>query len=177
MQAYMHAVKVDHASDRLTNFSKGCCLVTFIKELFVKKYATDVLQSILDNIKSAMKFEQAYHNTFLCFTHFVKAADDTATTSHTLFAAFIQGMAFVGSSQIAVDIMIPILLDDNDTLKEFSISILFIQAKWHKEVCSVNTYIIDQKTLKLFPWDNSKDKQPYITLIAELGAQPELPTA
>jgi hypothetical protein len=72
------------------NFSKGCKLTTFIKHPFSDNYANQILNSIPDNIKWSTTFAEAFKDAIVRFTHFGKMADDTGTTTHAMFAAFVR---------------------------------------------------------------------------------------
>jgi hypothetical protein len=177
-EAYRRAVQEDHPKDIYhCNFSKGCKLTTFIKKLFSKGYANQVLNSVPDNIKSSITFEARFKNAIVRFTHFGKMADDTGTTTHAMFAAFVRCMAVIcWSSQEVADILIPILLEEKEKLEESVMTGLLIQIKWRNRHGSSIQYQINQTELGFFPSD-SLDERPYIALVAELGLQPPISAA
>ncbi|KAH7908450.1 hypothetical protein BJ138DRAFT_1157601 [Hygrophoropsis aurantiaca] len=172
MKAYLKAVRADHQRDSEVTFSKGCSLVTFVSELFTDRFSSDVLSSTPDKMVDGVAFADAFKNSVVRFTHFVKAADDSATTTFAMFAAFVRGMAMVGhSSQEMVDIVIPILLKRNDRLAEPAMTALLVQVKRRAQKGTPSAYAIEQSRIRLFP-AGSEDARPYITLVAELGVQP-----
>jgi hypothetical protein len=173
-EAYRHAVRQDHPNDPQPHFSKGCDLITFVNQLFSEPYATNVLDSVPDNLKSSTTFANAFKNAVVRFTHFTKLADDTGTTTNAMFAAFVRGMAFIcWSSQNIIDLLIPVLLTRAGTLGESTMTGLLIQVKRRKSKGSVIDYEIDQKALSFFPpsAEGTPDTRPYVTLVVELGVQ------
>jgi hypothetical protein len=166
-EAYRRAVRQDHPEKSPLNFSQGAKLTTFIKELFSVEYAETILGSIPDNVKSSMSFASVFKEAIVRFTHFGKMADDAATTSYAMLAAFVRCMAVIGwDRQKTVDILIPILLRPKEPLAESVMSGVLIQVK-HRE--KAGRYDIDQTTLNFFP--DKGDNRSYVTLIAELGIQ------
>ena len=208
MGAYVDGVLQDLGSDKGAGiiFSKGCKLTTFIEQLFEDDHAERILDAKPDNILSATTFRQAFAQSMVRFTHFVKAGDPDMMTSEAMFAAFIRGMAFIGyQTQLAVDFAIPVLLNREDTLQEFAMSAILIQVKRHVRGRGVGTYKFRQEDVDLFPLQTKvgepqakaeelqgegkgkgkaeepqgepkepwNDERPYITLIAQLGIEPE----
>ncbi|KAF9519221.1 hypothetical protein BS47DRAFT_1482200 [Hydnum rufescens UP504] len=166
-EAYRRAVRQDHPDKSPLNFSQGAKLTTFIKQLFSAECAETILECIPDNVKSPMRFASAFEQAIVRFTHFGKMADDTATTSYAMLAAFVRCMAVIGwDRQETVDILIPILLRPKEPLAESVMSGILIQVKRREQA---GTYQIDQTTLDFFP--DKGDNRPYVTLIAELGIQ------
>jgi len=170
-EAYRRAVRKDYPNELQHNFSRGCKLITFIRTLFSDACAKQVLDSVPDNIKSSTTFATAFENAIVRFTHFGKMADDTATTTHAMFAAFVRCMAVIcWSSQKSVDLLIPVLLKPREKLQESVMTGLLIQVKRRRAKGSVIQYAIDQDALGFFPAP-TKTVRPYITLVAELGVQ------
>jgi hypothetical protein len=170
-EAYRRAVKRDYPNDSPRIFSKGCKLVTFVSELFAEDPAKRILDTVPDNVKSDVKFAQAFKKSIIRFTHFGKLADDSGTTTTAMFAAFVRCMAVIcWSSQDVVDFLIPVLVDRTKTVTESKMTGLLIQVKRRKAKGSTAKYEINQKTLGFFPAD-STDRRPYFTLVAELGVQ------
>ena len=181
MGAYMDGVLQDLGSNRGEGiiFSKGCKLTTFIEQLFEKGHAKRVLDAKPDNILSATTFRQAFAQSMVRFTHFVKAGDPDMMTSEALFAAFIRGMAFIGyQTQQAVDFAIPVLLNKEDALQECAMSAILIQVKRRVKGRGPGVYDLCQEDVDLFPpqGEGSADKRPYVTLIAQVGMEPEKDT-
>jgi hypothetical protein len=174
-EAYRRGVRTDHAKDSPYNFSKGCKLTTFMKELFSKDYAKQILDSVPDNIEISTTFQTAFEDAIVRFTHFGKMGDDTGTTTHAMFAAFVRCMAIIGwSSQETVDILIPVLLDCKDKLSESAMTGLLIQVKRRKKSGTTQKYEIYQKKFQFFPSSADTTEaatRPYVTLVAEVGVQ------
>ncbi|KAH7925110.1 hypothetical protein BV22DRAFT_1129298 [Leucogyrophana mollusca] len=171
MDAYLRAVRTEQQDDLV--FSRGCGLITFIKELFTETYAGQILSSAPDNVHSTTKFAEAFKDARVRFTHFGKMADDTGATSPALLAAFIRGMAIIcWNSQDLVDVVIPVLLNPNDPLAVSSMTGILMQVKLRRNAGPVPKYAIDQKVVGLFAHTEEQDVlNPYITLVAELGVQ------
>lgn len=180
-EAHRRGVRKDHASDSPYHFSKGCKLTTFIEELFSEEYAKEILDSVPDNVKSSTTFRTAFKDAIVRFTHFGKMGDDTGTTTHTMFAAFVRCMAITGwSSQETVDVLIPVLLYCKEKLSESAMTGLLIQVKRRKKKGTKEKYAIYQEKLQFFPPPTNptkgpaaktKDPRPYVTLVAEVGVQ------
>jgi hypothetical protein len=171
-EAYRRAVRTDYPNDPQPNFSNGCKLITFIKELFSDDCAERVLNSVPDNVKSSATFATAFEDAVVRFTHFGKMADDTGTTTHAMFAAFVRCMAVIcWSSQNIIDLLIPVLLRRGDKLREPAMTGLLVQVKRRQVKGSTIKYEINQDELGFFPTDGTDDERPYITLVAELGVR------
>jgi hypothetical protein len=166
-EAYRRAVRNDNPNEPRLNFSRGCKLITFIKTLF----SDDCGTSVPDNIKSSTTFATVFEDAVVHFTHFGMMANDTATTTDAMFAAFVRCMAVIcWSSQKSVDLLIPVLLARGAKLQESVMTGLLIQVKRRRAKGSVIQYAIDQDALGFFPAP-TKAVRPYITLVAELGVQ------
>ena len=169
--AYDHAVERDHPPlnpETPPFYSQGCSAITFIEELFSDAYAQEILDSRPDNVKG-VTLREAFKTARIRFTHFVKMADDTGTTTAGMFAAFIRGMAIIShTGQTMVDAMIPIVLWDNH-LCEAVMTSFMLQFKRRIKAGTIAAYTIEQKTLRFFPEMPEAEPRPYITLIMELG--------
>ena len=166
-------MKQGHPNDSLSNFSKGCKLITFIMQLFSEAYADKILNCILDNLKSSTTFSEVFKNAVVHFTHFGKMADDSGTATYAVFVAFVRCMAFMTwSSQEVVNLLLPVLLMPREMLEESVITAVLIQVC--KKKGSVNAYMIDQKRFGFFPdcTGSTTDQHPYVALIVELGVLP-----
>ncbi|KAF8519711.1 hypothetical protein JB92DRAFT_2897710 [Gautieria morchelliformis] len=194
--AYDRAMEKDHPKGPQAPFySKGCNLTTFLEELFRDKHAEIILGSHPDNVKSHTTLRDAFKDAKVRFTHFVKMADDTATTTEAMYAAFLRGMAIVchsnqymtvvcHSNQYMTDVMVPVLLWDEKLCEEVMTSIC-IQIKRRITAGTKQAYAIDDASLYLFPKPSEStskstnaraNSRPYITLIMELGVQQSTPS-
>ena len=162
----------DHPDDSQPHFSNGCKFTTFIKQLFSEEYANLILNSVPDNLKRTTTFADAFDDAIVRFTHFVRMADDTGTTTHVMWVAFVRCMAIIcWTSRKTVDIVIPVLLKRKSMIEESTMTGLLIQVKRRKDKGSVIQYEINQKEFGFFPADNTADCRPYVTLVAEVGVQ------
>ena len=81
MLAYDRAVETDYLAQfpndlQFENllYSRGCFVVTFIKELYQEAEAETVLNSVPDNLESGRTFRDAFGKARVRFTHFAKLA-------------------------------------------------------------------------------------------------------
>ncbi|KAH7906534.1 hypothetical protein BJ138DRAFT_621877 [Hygrophoropsis aurantiaca] len=173
MKAYLKAVRKEQRSRFAVTFSEGCSLVNFVSELFTELFSSQVLCNTPDNMVGGIVFQEASKDSVVRFTHFVKATDDSATTTHGMFAAFVRGMAMVcHPSQDLVDIVIPVLLNRNDLLAESAMTALLVQVKRRGRKGPGLAYAIGNRRSSLFSSADPEDARPYLTLIAELGTEP-----
>lgn len=177
VRAYMDGVLAelgDQATEFGIIFSRGCKLVTFIKELFAPEHTENVLAAVPDNIISATTFSEAFEDSMVRFTHFVKAGDEFALTTAGLYAAFARGAAFIAQqNQKYVDFVIPVLLNKAATIQESVMSAILIQVKRHTRASEPTKWTFSQKSIGLFPkaGDPTSQRRPYILLVAELGTE------
>jgi hypothetical protein len=171
-EAFRRGVLNDHPNDSQPHFSNGCKLTTFVKQLFSEEYANQILESVPDNLESSTTFADAFEDAIVRFTHFGRMADNTGTTTHAMWLAFVRCMAMIcWSSQRTVDIIIPVLIEQGNKIEESAMTGLLIQVKRRKEKGSHIRYGIDQKAVGLFPADSMAVSRPYVTLVAEVGVQ------
>lgn len=186
MLAYDRAVEADYRKEFPNDpnclkvlYSRGCSVITFIRELYSEKLAEVVLNSVPDNLKSGRTFRDAFKTARLRFTHFAKLADESGSTTEAMFAAFVRGMAFVGhDTQQLLDFILPVLLWD-ELLSEAVMTCIFISVKRRSRAGSLAAYAIAAETLKFFPdyvpltpeSELDPARRPYITIIMELGVQ------
>jgi hypothetical protein len=137
--------------------------------LFSDDCAELILNSVPDNVKSSTTFSAAFEDAVVRFTHFGRVKDNTGTTTHAMFAAFVRCMAVICcSTHNIVDLLIPVLLVRGETLRESVMTGLLIQIKWRDARGSAIQYEINQDALGFFPANISVDTRPYITLVAEV---------
>ncbi|KZP24260.1 hypothetical protein FIBSPDRAFT_1012129 [Athelia psychrophila] len=159
--------------------SRGVSLIAFIEELFGDR-AEHILDSIPDNTKSKVTFREAFKHAWVRFTHFGKMGDATGTTLAAARAAFIRCMAIIcRSGQMLVDFLLPIFFCPDGAkslLTEANMSALLIQVKRRAAKGAQAKYAINQSIIGFFP-DGTANQQPYVTLVMELGVQPNMPQA
>jgi hypothetical protein len=171
-EAFRRGVLNDYPDDSQPHFSNGCKLTTFVKQFFSEEYASQILESVPDNLQSSTTFADAFKDAIVRFTHFGRMADDTGTTTDAMWLAFVRCMAMIcWSSQRTVDIVIPVLLKQGEKIKESAMTGLLVQVKRRKNRGSRIRYGIDQKAVGLFPADSRANPRPYVTLVAEVGVQ------
>jgi hypothetical protein len=175
--AYRRAVVEESASGgKSPNFSAGCSLITFIKQLFSDPHAEMILECTPDNVQDGEKFKDAFRDTTLRFTHFITMSSRSNEGDHCpwtsiLWAAFVRGAAIIGgSTQDTTDFMIPVLDGKNDKIGDSTITAILILIKNKIQAGPINKYLIDAKALRLFPEDARKF-HPYVCLVmAETSA-------
>lgn len=197
LRAYMAAVMEDAGlpvseDQGLPPWRNGCSLVSFLKHLTAKDFHDVALNCRPDNVPagSGAPLDEAFKNAWVRFTHFARAADDSAMTTNMAWLAFTRGMAMIGwHSQIAVDVHIPVLLDKTAPIKEPNMSGILVQFKVREGPSNAAgvTMDADSKSLRYFPPagsrrdsfpDSRRDVEkervayrtrPYISLVMELG--------
>jgi hypothetical protein len=184
LDAYHRAVEFEHTTTTKNtplNFSAGCRLITFIKMLFTEKNAEMLLNSSPDNVEG-IPFKDAFKDALVCFTHFGKMTDDTGVTSTAAWAAFVRHMAIMcPNGHRSVNCILPVLLWDT-VLCEHVMTGVLVQLKQRKKAGTV-AGSIDEKEINFFPKTSEECShgstttpyRPYISLIMELGLQPNVP--
>ncbi len=129
LRAYIAAVK--QGQHMVDLWSGGCSLLGFLTALTGEEYFDQVMASVPDNVMDGATLQSRFGKSWVCFTHFARAADDSAMTSSMAWVAFVRGMAMIGckSSQHVVDVSIPILLDRDRPIEEANISAILVQFK------------------------------------------------
>lgn len=130
-KAYMDTIIAEQGPKK-TNFSKGCNFLQFLKALFAEGFYSLILECQPENnVVSPGKLADAFEHAVVRFTHFAKAADESAMTTRGMAMSFLRGAAIIGcTNQKMVDIAIPILLNSSDRIQEASMSAFLIQVKW-----------------------------------------------
>jgi hypothetical protein len=174
--AYRRAVVQENGGES-PNFSAGCSLVTFIKQLFSNPHAEMILEGIPDNVNDGEKFRDAFRDTTVRFTHFITMSSRSNDGDHCpwtsiLWAAFVRGAAIIGgSTQDAMDFMIPVLDGKNNKIIESTVTAIIIRVKNQIRGGQRNKYMIDAEAVGLFPKD-TRNCHPYVCLVMELGVVP-----
>ncbi|KAG8217190.1 hypothetical protein J3R82DRAFT_5272, partial [Butyriboletus roseoflavus] len=130
-KAYMEAIVAEQGSQGpQPNFSKGCSFLHFLKALFADGHHDRILKA---TGVEEHTLEDAFKDAVVRFTHFVKAVGDSVVETTAMELGFVRGSAFIcHNRQKDVDIVIPVLLDKDDTVAESSMSALLIQVKRRK---------------------------------------------
>ena len=130
--AYRRAV-IQESGGESPNFSAGCSLITFIKQLFSDPHADMVIGCKPDNVKDGEKFKDAFRDTTLRFTHFITMSSRSNGSDHCpwssiMWAAFVRGAAIIGkNTQDMTYFMIPVLDGKNDKIGESTMTAVLIQ--------------------------------------------------
>ncbi len=171
--AYRHAIAKEAVSDRL-NFSAGCSVEAFIKEIFAEKHADMILKSEPDNVGNRQTFGKTFENAVVRFTHFITMATNCTSPKQNwawtdiAWAAFVRSAAIIcPSSRCGVDVIIPILLQRSGNIDECVMSAILIQIKNDIKQGEENDFNIDAKDINLFP--EQGPIRPYVSLVMNLG--------
>jgi hypothetical protein len=173
--AYRRAVVEESASGgNSPNFSAGCSLITFIKQLFSDPHAEMILECAPDNVQDGEKFKDAFRDTTLRFTHFITMSSrsndgDHCPWTNIVWAAFVRGAAIIGKD--TMDFIIPLLDGKNNKIGESTVTAIIIQVKNQIRSGQRNKYLIDAEAVGLFP-KVTKMFHPYVCLVMELGIVP-----
>ena len=189
LRAYIAAVKQGQHTVDL--WSKGCSLLDFLTALTGEEYCDAVVASLPDNVMDGATLQSRFEKSWVRFTHFSRAVDDSAMTSSMAWVAFVRGMATIGckGSQQIIDVSIPILLDRDRPIEEANISAILVQFKTREVRTPPLRVAVEEKKVNFFPPPNStrdpfpdsiKDpkietlrtshrNRPYISLVMGLG--------
>ncbi len=128
LRAYISAVK--QGKELVDLWSEGCSLLDFLTALTGEEHCDKVMASVPDNVIGGATLQSRFEKSWVRFTHFARAADDSSMTSSMAWVAFVRGMAMIGChSQQIVDVSIPILLDRDQPIEEANISAILVQFK------------------------------------------------
>ena len=172
--AYRRAV-IQESGGESPNFSAGCSLITFIKQLFSDPHADMVIGCKPDNVKDGEKFKDAFRDTTLRFTHFITMSSRSNGSDHCpwssiMWAAFVRGAAIIGkNTQDMTYFMIPVLDGKNDKIGESTMTAVLIQIT--NQIRAGQRNKIGDEAVGLFPKDARKF-HPYVCLVMELGVVP-----
>lgn len=154
-----------------TNFmySVPILLVDFLRELVGEVHLLEILKSTPYNIPNGVKFEDAFRDAKVHFTHFAKAVDTSIVSDVAAWIAMSRGMAWqCFNRQAAIDILIPVLLWD-EKLGRWSMTAVFIQIKNSSRHQSAH---IDAEKLRFFTNGTEKaNKRPYVSIALEFNVQ------
>ncbi|KAF4615349.1 hypothetical protein D9613_003426 [Agrocybe pediades] len=146
------------------------------------------------NDASGVQLEEAFKDSWVRFTHFVRGADDFVLTSSMAWLAMTRGMAMIGSSsQEGIDVHIPILLHKDKQISESNMSAILVRFESRSQASNKAKVVISQESVPYFPPpDSTRDphgssklfvdedddqigtpeehrSRPYISLVMELG--------
>ncbi|KAF8340891.1 hypothetical protein F5887DRAFT_1225901 [Amanita rubescens] len=174
--AYRRAVAKDATSEPL-NFSAGCSLEAFIKELFAEEFANMTLASKPDNVQDGEDFRTTFRNAVVRFTHFITMSihggpKKNWAWTNIAWAAFVRSAAIIcHATRPTIDFIIPILLQRDNKIDECVMSAILVQVKIQEG--TTNEFIFDANDVKLFPGKNHI--RPYISLVMDLGIARRIP--
>ncbi len=164
--AYQSAIK---SSDDYLRYSKGCKLSAFLTALFGPDNYKQLSASRADDqpMDDGKTFGDYFKNARVRFTHFGRANDSKVITTKFLWAAFLRCMAVQCSvNQPRIDIIIPVLIDENRMVEESNMSGLYISVKDRIDGKHVNHLNFKATDLGLFTKGASR---PYLNILMQLG--------
>lgn len=178
--AFDAAVKQHTSADtrrsQSQQYTHSVPLRNFLEELFGVVHAGTILNSY-PNV-GMLRLGEAFPNAHVQFTHFIRAGDSSIMSTSGAYAAILRSSAIQCSSgQIAIDILIPVVLEPPSTpLEEAVMSGILISVKDRAEASSEAETDIDAAKLGFFPdtqeaYKDTGHGRPYIAVVLELGVQ------
>ncbi|KAF8340879.1 hypothetical protein F5887DRAFT_1225825 [Amanita rubescens] len=171
--AYRHAIAKESASDRL-NFSAGCSVEAFVKELFAEKHAEMILKSEPDNVGNGQTFGKTFQSAVVRFTHYITMATNRTSPKQNwawtdiAWATFVRSAAIIcPSSCCGVNVIIPILLQRSGKIDECVMSAILVQIRNDIKQGEENDFNVDAKDINLFP--EQGPIRAYVSLVMNLG--------
>ena len=108
-QTTSSATDSSSAQTEMPLYSRGVSLITFIEELFVSHHAEEILDCVPNNVEDRTPFREAFQHAKVRFTHFVKMAEESGTTSDAVWVALLRGMAVIAAMGTrSIDLIIPV---------------------------------------------------------------------
>ncbi|KAG6876425.1 hypothetical protein C0993_003224 [Termitomyces sp. T159_Od127] len=160
------------------SFSKMIPVINFLHALILEEYIGIVLKARPRNIPGKM-LEEAFKNSFVHFTQFVKAGDKSHITDEGAYLLFVRAAAIQGYGKMKqACLLIPMWIPrhhNDDKPNRWSMTAIFIQVK--NGVNNAFTFIDIQKTFQFFSQTQGHEEHPYITIAMDLevlaSQQPE----
>ncbi|KAK0205621.1 hypothetical protein DFS33DRAFT_1258736 [Desarmillaria ectypa] len=162
-------------------YSRPMRLLDYLPELLQPNHLNVVLQSTPDNCVGGETFAEAFKYAYVYFTHFGRAAAPDAINSGSGLAAFIRGLAYMGSPGNPVfDIFLPLLIVPKDLTKrpdfdvdrlplsEFHRSGVFISVK-DKLNAERKNYTISAEAFRFWIKEDKDVDVPYVAILMQLG--------
>lgn len=168
----------DHAVARLfpkdtPTYTTPILLVDFLIALVGESHAEKLFNMVPDNVLDLTTLKESrLGSSKLNFTHWVKAGDSCAVTDEAGVAGLGRSMAWqCYDQQEAVDLVIPLLLEDEDEdtkLGRDNVSAIFLQIKNRNRPQKVD---VDAENLGFFTrhLDKEEKPRPYLTIVLNLG--------
>ncbi len=168
--AYHQAIRLPAPKEIYLRHSQGCKLSTFLTALLGPDNYELLSASRADDqsIGEKRTFKDYFKDARVRFTHFGRANDSKVITVKFLWAAFLRCMAVQCSvNQPSIDIIIPVLIDENRLVEESNMSGLLIQVKDKTREAHVNHLHFTATELGLF--SEVKPSRPYLNILMQLG--------
>ncbi|EKM74792.1 hypothetical protein AGABI1DRAFT_116751 [Agaricus bisporus var. burnettii JB137-S8] len=149
---------------RDVSFSQMVPVLDFLHTLIAEEHVDKIYQAQPANT-TGKPLKEVFANTYVHFTQFVKAGDNSVMTDEAAYLFFTRGAAIQGyGTMCGVDLIIPVWIRGDGNPDRWSMTAIFIQVKNRK---TKETIQIDvQKDYKFFTGDH---KRPYITIAMQLG--------
>jgi hypothetical protein len=147
----------------------------FMQTLFPHAW-DEIGSSQPDNCPNGEKFEEAFIDAVVRFTHFGRVGDDYAASSAGACAAFIRCMAIqCRPGQFVIDMILPVLLSRSADVDERAMSGILISIRDRIAASTKARAQIDESEIPFFPKTEEADSRPYIVLVLDFGIRPPVP--
>ena len=157
----------------MPRFSKAVSVIDFIQQLYSRDIAQSFLDSRPDNTADGHTFRDAFKDTVINFTHWVKWADDSAPDVRIASYCFIRCMALActGKNSADIEAFIPVLLNKSAPVTADNMTGILIQLRLRTDFGRNSKPMIFHADTRLFP-PNDSTRRPYIVFVLELGIIP-----
>ncbi|KAK0447199.1 hypothetical protein EV421DRAFT_1901321 [Armillaria borealis] len=162
-------------------YSRPMCLLDFLAALLQPDHLAVVLKSTPDNCIGGETFEEVFKYAYVYFTHFGRVGSCDDLNSGSGLAAFIHGMAYMGSPENPVfDIFLPLLIVPKDLAEapDFDVDFLPLD-KFHRSAVLISVkdklnaerknYTISAEALKFWIKEDEDVDVPYVAILMQLG--------
>ena len=157
------------------NFSVPIHLFKFLKALVGEEHMKAILASHAQNVPDSLTFKDAFEHSYIHFTHFAKAGDNSVVSDEAAYIGMLRGIFWQCSDQQTdIDGILALLLGGLGTkLGRWVMSAIFWQIKNKKKKQPIH---VDAEKLKFFsaPPKDEPEKgasRPYIVITMQLGVQ------
>lgn len=169
IQAFDNASKRDRGDN--DQIDRPVSLFAFLEELF-NVGQVDKLRVSYPASGYGERFDAAFKDAHVRFTHFARLEDNSLVTSRGAWIAMTRGIAWqCAPQQEVIDCIVPVALN-RGLLSEKTMTAILIQVKNRKSPAPL---VIDESKLshkghRFFPAE-TEDRRPYIALVLELGVR------
>lgn len=156
------------------HYSTPILVTDFIKALFPPHHHDAILNSRPQNLGGGgLSLRDAFKDSYLHFTQFVKAADECVLNTTALWAALARGMAYqCYSEQKSIDFILPMLHGNPGQTKMGAKNVTPLLGQV-KNAIDEKRVVPDAKKLGFYDNIKPEDCKPYLVLVMQLGVRPK----